>query len=89
MAKKDEKEVNEKEYSYQGCYGEKVAPSQLVQFLDDMFLINTEAEASKSDERFATCIWGHAGCVLADTVVEVRKIKDGGHHKIVTVNPNP
>lgn len=86
MAEKEEKE-DTGEQSWQGCYGERVVPSQLVTFLEDVFECNTNAEKLGSDERFSTCIWGHSGCVLADTVVEVRKIRDKGHHKIVVVNP--
>jgi len=72
MSTKTEKETNEKEYSYQGCYGEKVVASQLVTFLDDMFSVNAEAEANGSDERFATCIWGHAGCGKTAIVKQYR-----------------
>jgi len=59
MAKKDKDEVQEQ--SYAGCYGEKVVPSQLVSFLEDAFDANMESEKLRSDERFATCIWGNAG----------------------------
>ena len=61
MAKKEDTAVNEKEFSFQGCYGEKVLYSQLIDFLQDAFDANADVEASGSDERFATCIWSHAG----------------------------
>ena len=54
-------EVNEKEHSLKGCYGEHVTYDQLDEFLADAFLSNREAEQAESDERFATCIWGHSG----------------------------
>jgi hypothetical protein len=58
----DKKQTNEKERSYDGCYGEKVGYAELDMFLEDVFAMNLEADKSGSDERFATCIWGHAGC---------------------------
>ncbi len=60
MAPKKEK-TEETEVSYKGCYGEKVQPSQMLTFLDDVFQINNEVEKSGTNERFATCVWGHAG----------------------------
>ena len=53
--------VNEKETTYEGCYGDKVAVHDLRAFLKDVFAVNQEAEDEGSDERFATCIWGHSG----------------------------
>lgn len=85
MAK--EKKDQQEEQSFSGCYGEKMTYMELNQFLEDAFESNREAELAGSDERFATCIWGHAGCVLADTEVEVRKIGDGMCHKLIVVNP--
>ena len=85
----DKTDTNEKELTLKGCYGEHVAYDGLLGFLEDAFQSNRDAEAARSDERFATCIWGHSGCVLADTEVEVRKIKGAGNHKIVSVNPKP
>jgi hypothetical protein len=79
----------EDEIDFKGCYGERVLPSQLLSFLDDVFDINTSVEKTTAGERFATCIWGHAGCVLADTVVEVRKVGNKGIHKLNVVNPVP
>lgn len=86
MAKTD---ANEKELTLKGCYGEHVHYEQLSDFLADAFQSNRDAEEAGSDERFATCIWGHSGCVLGDTEVEVRKIRDDGCHKIIVVNPKP
>lgn len=60
MAKKSEEQENN-EKGFAGCYGEQVKPSQLIGFLADSFQSNIDAEAAGSDERFATCIWGHAG----------------------------
>ena len=57
MAKVNE----EKEQTFEGCYGEKVVYDELVTFLGDAFAANRDAEESGSDERFATCIWGHSG----------------------------
>lgn len=54
--------VNEKQdQTFEGCYGEKVTCPDLLLFLQDSFASNREAEESGSDERFATCIWGHSG----------------------------
>lgn len=86
MAKATAKE-KEEDISYQGCYGEKIQPTQLLTFLDDIFQINNEVEKSGTNERFATCVWGHAGCVLGDTIVEVRKVGNNGIHKLNVVNP--
>jgi len=51
----------EKEQTFEGCYGEKATYEELVTFLGDAFEANRDAEESGSDERFATCIWGHSG----------------------------
>lgn len=83
------KDTNEKEYSLNGCYGEQVNYDGLREFLEDAFQSNRDVEESGSEERFATCVWGHAGCVLGDTEVEVRKVRDDGCHKIIVVNPKP
>jgi hypothetical protein len=61
MPKKEKEEKDTGEQNWQGCYGEKVKPSELVSFLGDVFAANAEAEKLRSDERFATCIWGHSG----------------------------
>lgn len=53
--------VNEKETTYEGCYGEQVAYADLRNFLQDAFIANRESEEEGSDERFAACIWGHSG----------------------------
>jgi hypothetical protein len=58
MAKTD---PNEKEQTLKGCYGEKVHYEQLDRFLQDVFQANRDQELANSDERFATCIWGHSG----------------------------
>lgn len=58
----EKKQTNEKERSYEGCYGSKVSYAGMNQFISDVFEMNREAEKSGIDERFATCIWGHAGC---------------------------
>ena len=57
MAKQN---ANEKELTYKGCYGAKVAYAELDQFLSDCFHLNRLAE-KKGNERFAACIYGHAG----------------------------
>lgn len=57
----DKKDTNEKELTLKGCYGEHVAYDGLLGFLADAFQSNRDAEAVRSDERFATCIWGHSG----------------------------
>lgn len=84
--KKDE---NVGEQSFEGCYGSQVTYDQLDCFIQDSFQSNRDSEESGCDERFATCIWGHAGCVLGDTEIEVRKIGEGKHHNIIVVNPIP
>ena len=53
--------VNEKETTYEGCYGAQVAYTDLREFLQDAFISNRAAEEEGSDERFAACIWGHSG----------------------------
>jgi hypothetical protein len=60
MAKKEEN-PNEKELTYKGCYGAKVAYAEMQQFLEDCFHANRQAEKTGS-ERFAACIYGHSGC---------------------------
>lgn len=57
MAKKDV----DTDLSFKGCYGEKVSYEKLDGFLLDSFASNRVAEAEGSDEKFATCIWGHSG----------------------------
>ena len=52
--------ANEKELSYKGCYGSQVKYHELQQFLEDCFHMNRIAEKS-GGERFAGCIYGHAG----------------------------
>jgi len=54
------KKVNEFELSYEGCYGMKVSYEQLSDFLLDSFAMNEIAEQT-GGERFAICLWGHAG----------------------------
>jgi hypothetical protein len=54
------KDTNEHELTYKGCYGAHVAYTELEQFLGDCFLMNRQAEKS-GNERFASCIYGHAG----------------------------
>ena len=61
MAKSEEKPVNEKEHTYQGCYGERVSYEELEMFLADAFSANRQADEKGSSEKFATCIWGHSG----------------------------
>lgn len=53
--------VNEKELTYEGCYGEKVSYTEMDAFLDDCFEANRRADANGCDERFAACVWGHSG----------------------------
>jgi len=54
--------VNEQEeQTFEGCYGEQVTYSELSTFLNDAFDATRDAEDENSDERFATCIWGHSG----------------------------
>jgi len=53
--------TNEKETTFEGCYGSQVTYNELDQFIVDVFDMNRDAEESGSNERFATCIWGHAG----------------------------
>lgn len=55
------KDTNEKEFSLKGCYGDQVNYEGLREFIEDSFQSNRDAEASGSDERFATCVWSHAG----------------------------
>lgn len=50
-----------KDVSYEGCYGERVTYEGLSEFLEDAFASNVEADEGGSDERFATCVWGHSG----------------------------
>lgn len=57
MAKKDDSE----EQSLKGCYGDQVTYEGLDNFLQDAFESNKDSEEAGSDERFATCIWGHSG----------------------------
>jgi len=56
----DDAKLNEKELTMRGCYGSHVTYEELISFLNDSFALNAEAEA-EGVERFADCIWGHAG----------------------------
>jgi hypothetical protein len=58
--KKNEKQINEVERGYAGCYGHKVAISQIGKFLETNFKINEENE-NNNQPKFAQCIWGHSG----------------------------
>lgn len=58
MAKKENEQG---EQNFSGCYGEMATYADLAQFLEDSFNSNCQADVSGSDERFATCIWGHSG----------------------------
>jgi MoxR-like ATPase len=51
----------EKDRTFEGCYGAKVGYAELLIFLQDAFAANREADELGSDERFATCIWSHSG----------------------------
>lgn len=59
MAKK-EKQTNEVENSFEGCYGEIVKHDDLSNFLDFNFAANLDAE-KQNRPRFAQCIWGSPG----------------------------
>jgi intein/homing endonuclease len=75
MAKKTE-EDDSKETSLDGCYGEKVSYEGLDSFLEDAFASNREADERGSNERFATCIWGHSGigkCVSGNTLIKTER----------------
>ena len=56
-----DKKKDDMELSLKGCYGEHVSYDGLFSFLEDAFQSNRDAEAVNSDERFATCVWGHSG----------------------------
>ena len=53
--------VNEKDLTYEGCYGSKLGYDALDDFLDECFQANIDAEKAGSDDRFSTCVWGHSG----------------------------
>jgi len=57
---RENKKLNEHELTYKGCYGARVVYSELTQFLLDSFFMNRQAE-KRGTERFAACIYGHAG----------------------------
>jgi hypothetical protein len=71
----DEVSINEKEESYAGCYGSKVRYSALDMFLEDCFKLNEMAFENDS-QKFATCIWGHAG------IGKTEKIKQFASRKV-------
>ena len=64
--------ANEKELSYKGCYGSQVKYHELQQFLEDCFHMNRIAEKS-GGERFAGCIYGHAGVGKTQIVKQFAK----------------
>src|SRR3989304_75029 len=75
MAQQNDKKVNEFERTMHGCYGLPVPYSDLRLFLQDVFTSNRVAEVV-GQERFAACIWGHAGigkCVAGDTLIVSEK----------------
>lgn len=72
---------------YAGCYGPKLSYAAIQNYLLDAFQADSWAEKNNPHERFATCIWGNAGCVLAGTRIRVRKVSEHGRHKIVDENP--
>jgi len=69
MAKKN---ANEQELSYSGCYGSRVVYHEMQQFLEDCFKMNRVAE-KHGTERFAACIYGHAGIGKTQLVKQFRK----------------
>lgn len=56
----DETKLNEKERTWEGCYGSHVSYADVGIFLQANFSLNEAAE-KRGTERFATCIWGHSG----------------------------
>ena len=52
--------AKEQDEAYKGCYGSKLKPSELVEYLEQCFLMNMEHEKAGRD-KFPVCIWGHAG----------------------------
>jgi intein/homing endonuclease len=72
---KAEKETNQRDLSYKGCYGSVVSYTDVFEFLETSFFLNRLAE-SHGDSRYASCLWGHAGvgkCVSGDTLVRTKK----------------
>jgi len=71
--------------NYAGCYGPKMSYSETQDFLKTMFQADDYAEIHHPNERFSTCCWGSAGCVLKGTKITVRKVSESGSHKIIDV----
>jgi len=67
--------------NFQGCYGEQCKPSEVVSWLVRLCEDNFKRPALNIP-RWSGNIWGHAGCVLEDTIVTVRKKTNEGSHKI-------
>lgn len=78
MAKKSS--VKE-DINFQGCYGEQCKPSEVVKWLVRLCEDNFK-RPNQNIPRWSGNIWGHAGCVLEDTKVMIRKKSDEGSHKI-------
>jgi len=52
--------INERERTYDGCYGQVVDHGMIAVFLKECFMLNNMAEESGQD-KFPICIWGHPG----------------------------
>ena len=68
----DDYKINEKEESYAGCYGNKVRYGELDLFLEDCFKLN-ELAFTNNSQKFASCIWGHAGIGKTEMVKQFAK----------------
>ena len=78
-----------KEFDDSGCYGSNVNMADLKMFLEHAFAADDVDAINNKTERFATCVWGPAGCVLPDTEIEVRKVGSDCPHNFIVVNPIP
>lgn len=53
---------------YAGCYGPKLSYAAIQNYLLDAFQADSWAEKNNPHERFATAIWGNAGCAKTSLV---------------------
>lgn len=77
MPKKETKSVSPLEETMRGCYGKRIHPSEVKEWLVDNIMENIDR-----NPRITLDIYGAPGCVLEDTMITVKKISNDNGHRI-------
>lgn len=75
----EKKSLSPLETAMKGCYGPKMKPSQVKEWIVENVIDNIERQNNK---RITLDVMGVPGCVFKDTKITVRKISDENGHRI-------